>query len=340
MVQPFHSPTDSVFDAYSQAVMHASSQVSPSVVSVEADMPGKGEDAPARETPRLPPPRRGKKESRPPGGTGSGFFFTPDGFLLTNSHVVHGAKELAVRLLDGRRLVADLIGEDADTDLAVLRVTASDLPAAILGDSEALRVGQLLIAIGNPLGFDYTVTAGVLSALRRTLRTPSGRLIDNVIQTDAALNPGNSGGPLVSATGEVIGVNTAVVAPAQGLCFAIPVNTARWVAMEIMLFGKVQRAFLGIGGQDVPVPRKVARHWELPQEQGVLIAHLESGSPAEQAGLAEGDILISLDGETLPSLDKLHRLLSKERIGKTVQVRVLRHFTRLMQVEVALLERR
>lgn len=345
MVQPNPHPmksdsaTESPFllDAYSQAVMTASRNASPSVVSIEVE--GETEKAVPPEKvgqQQLPPPQA---KSKRPSGMGSGFFFTPDGFLLTNSHVVHKASQLSVRLLDGRRLAADLVGEDPDTDLAVLRVTASDLPAAKLGDSERLQVGQLLVAIGNPLGFDYTVTAGVLSALGRSLRAPSGRMLDNVIQTDAALNPGNSGGPLVDSQGQVVGVNTAVVAPAQGLCFAIPVNTARWVAMELMQFGRVQRAFLGIAGQDVPLPRRVARHFEWPEATGVMVNQVEAGSPAAKAGLEEGDVLLALDQDPVPSLDRLHRLLHKGQVNKTARFTLLRHFTRRIEVTVRLGER-
>ncbi len=340
---PISSPQDTLsespflFDAYSQAVMTASRNASPSVVSIEVEGEEKKSARPTEGgRPQLPPPQAKSKRL---GGMGSGFFFTPDGFLLTNSHVVHKASRLSVRLLDGRMLGADLVGEDPDTDLAVLRVTASDLPAAKLGDSERLQVGQLLVAIGNPLGFDYTVTAGVLSALGRSLRAPSGRMLDNVIQTDAALNPGNSGGPLVDSQGKVVGVNTAVVAPAQGLCFAIPVNTARWVAMELMQFGRVQRAFLGIAGQDVPLPRRVARHFDWSEATGVMVNQVEVDSPAAKAGLEEGDVLLALNQDPVPSLDRLHRLLHKGQVNKTVRFTLLRQFTRRVEVTVSLGER-
>jgi S1-C subfamily serine protease len=362
-------PELTTLDAYSQAVIRACEMARPAVVGIESH----------RKPNRVPPnsqPNEASREFKPearsdghgsasPGspagkahaplpvqpktpqpvpdsqiaGTGSGFFFTPDGLVLTNSHVVHGADQVFVKLDDGRRLEADLLGEDRDTDLAVLRVSAHDMPTLAMGDSDGLRVGQLVVAIGNPLGLDLTVTAGVLSALGRTLRSPSGHLLDSVLQTDAALNPGNSGGPLVNHLGEVIGVNTAIAAPAQGLCFAIPINTARWVAMELIRFGQVQRAYLGIAGQDIPLPRRVVRHFDLPAETGVLVAHLQAHSPASEAGLREGDVILSLGDESMPTTDSLHRFLHKERIDTTQKLQILRNFVNRVEVDVRLLRR-
>lgn len=332
-----HNSEKHFLDAYSQAVMQASEKARPAVVGIEAHKQRKenkakpGEDSDSRNS--VPDSQR---------GSGSGFFFTHDGLLITNCHVVQDAQALYANLPDGRRLEADCIGLDPDTDLAILRVgvaAGTDIAVATLGDSDHLAVGQLLVAIGNPLGLDYTVTAGVLSALGRTLRTPSGRLLESVIQTDAALNPGNSGGPLVNASGEVVGVNTAVVAPAQGLCFAIPVNTARWVAMELLRFGEVRRAFLGIGGQDVQIPRKVVRHYLMEQESAVWVAQLEANSPAARAGLQAGDVVLSMGGVPMTSVDVLHRFLHKGRIDETLNLKALRGFSKLIELEVTLAER-
>ncbi|HYM81969.1 MAG TPA: trypsin-like peptidase domain-containing protein [Candidatus Limnocylindria bacterium] len=299
-----------LLDAYSHAVAAAVESVAPAVVNLEVRHRGK--DA-----------RSGATWSRP-AGTGSGFVFTPDGLILTNSHVVHRAQNLEVTLQDGRRLPADVVGDDPDTDLAVIRVRAQDLASVRLGDSSGLRPGHLVIAIGSPLGFQATVTAGVVSALGRSMRSQSGRLIDNIIQTDAALNPGNSGGPLVNSRGEVVGVNTAVILPAQGICFAIPVNTARFVAGHLIQNGRIRRAYLGLGGQNVTLQRRLAREFGLPSERGLMIVQVEAGSPAQTAGLREGDVLIGFGDHPIGNVDDLHRALGEERIGMGSSLMILR----------------
>src|SRR5712671_4392773 len=288
---------DPVLDAYSQAVINVAEHVSPAVVNIEVQSQ---RGSVSRSDPHLAPEVR---------SNGSGFLFTPDGFILTNSHVVHEAAQLMVTLADGRRAEADLIGDDPDTDVAVVRMHAPQLVPARLGDSHTIRVGQLVVAIGNPYGFQCTVTAGVVSALGRSLRSQSGRLIDNVIQTDAALNPGNSGGPLVTSRGDVIGVNTAVILPAQGLCFAIAVNTVSFVASRLIKDGKVKRSYIGVGGQNVPLPRRVVRAHGLGAETGVLVVTVEPSSPAAQAGLREQDVIIGYGTEAIAGIDDLHRLL-------------------------------
>ena len=309
------APSDGdLLDAYSRAVVGVAEAVSPAVVNIEAH--------------RRPPSGKGKPP-RERGGSGSGFLFTPDGFILTNSHVVHQAARLDVTLVDGSRLPGELIGDDPDTDLAVIRIDNAGVPPARLGDSAPIRVGQLVVAIGNPYGFQCTVTAGVVSALGRSLRAQSGRLIDNVIQTDAALNPGNSGGPLVSAAGEVVGVNTAVILPAQGLCFAIAVDTAKFVAAGLIRDGKIRRSVIGVAGQNIALHRRIVRYHELPGEGGVLLVGIEDGSPARQAGLREGDIIIGFGEQTVENIDTLHRLLTGERIGIPVAIAVLRGAERL-----------
>jgi S1-C subfamily serine protease len=310
-----------LLDAYSQAVTRAAEQVSPAVVKIDAHQS-----------------RRGRNGSGPgypsvAHGSGSGFLFTPDGFILTNSHVVHRATRVEVALTDGRRTQADLVGDDPDTDLAVIRIDAPSLVPAPLGDSQSLRVGQLVIAIGNPYGFQCTVTAGVVSALGRSLRGRSGRLIDSVIQTDAALNPGNSGGPLVTARGEVIGVNTAMILPAQGLCFAIAINTAKFVAGQLIRDGRILRGYIGVGGQDVPLPRRLVRAERFPVESGVLVVSVEGHSPAQRAGLLEGDIIVGYAGHPIGGIDDLHRLLVEGRVGVPAPLTVLRRSER-MELEI------
>lgn len=299
-----------VLDAYSQAVIYAAEAVGPSVVCIEVETVERG--------------RRGQ-------GSGSGFLFTPDGYILTNSHVVHGASRIYVTLTDGRRYRAELVGDDPATDLAVIRIDAPDIQAARLGESSRLRVGQLVVAIGNPYGFQWTVTAGVISALGRSLRGVGGRMIDNIIQTDAALNPGNSGGPLVNSRGEVIGVNTAVILPAQGLCFAIAIDTAKWVAAKLIQEGRVRRSYIGIGGLTVELPRIAVRQLELRRSHGVLVQALEPRSPAERAGVQIGDVIIGLGEEPIGSVDELQKQLTAERIGRPTSLRILRRQGRELQ---------
>jgi len=295
-------PSDEeVLDSYSRAVTGAVDEIGPAVVNVEVQGAG------------------GRRA-----GSGSGFIFTPDGFVLTNSHVVHGAARIELALADGRRYRADLVGDDPETDLAIVHIDAPDLAWARLGDSGELRVGQLVIAVGNPLGFSATVTAGVVSSMARSFRSQAGRLIDNVIQTDAALNPGNSGGPLVTARGEVVGVNTAIIPMAQGICFAIPSNTAKFVASRLMRDGRVRRSYIGVGGQNVPLHRRVVRFHRLEHDGGVRVTQIESGSPAASAGLVEGDTIVAFDGQAVAGIDDLHRLLTEERVGVGLPLTVLR----------------
>ena len=283
-----------LLDAYSHAVTSTVDQIGPSVVKVDA------------------------------GGTGSGFIFAPDGLILTNSHVVSRATRLGVTLPDGRDLVADLVGDDPHTDLAVLRVSAPELIAAPLGDSSTLRPGQLVIAIGNPFGFQHTVTAGVVSALGRSLRARTVRLMENLIQTDAALNPGNSGGPLVTSRAQVIGVNTAVILGGQGIAFAVPINTARYVVSSLLRDGRVRRSHLGVAGQDTPLPRRLVRLHHLVYERGITITAVSEGTAAAEAQLRPGDVIVEFAGEPVRGVDDLHRLLTEERIGELLPLKILR----------------
>ncbi len=304
--QPPIPPDDDLLDAYSRAVASAAARITPSVVNVVASKRGGG----------------------------SGFFFTPDGFLLTNSHVVTGASSLDVVLADGSRCEASVVGNDPHTDLAVMRISAPNQVPARFGDSDAIRPGQLAIAVGNPYGFQCTVTAGVISALGRTMRAQSGRLIDNVIQTDAALNPGNSGGPLVDSRGKVIGVNTAVILPAQGICFAIGINTAKFVAARLIRDGRITRSYIGVAGQSVPLHRRVVRFYDLPVESGVLVVSVEQGSPAEKAGLRDGDLIIGFGERPVSGVDDLHRILTEEEVGAASPITFIRSTEKLVRTIV------
>lgn len=313
-----------LLDAYSQSVTSAVERISPSVVHIEVH-----QSLPPRSAERA---RSGEPRERQ--GGGSGFIFTPDGLILTNSHVVHDASRIAITTSDGRRMRASLIGEDPANDLAVIRIDEPHfeephLQAAELGDSQKLRVGQIAIAIGAPYGFQSTVTAGVVSALGRSLRSYSGRLIDDVIQTDAALNPGNSGGPLIDSAGRVIGVNTATILPAQGICFAIGINTAKFVASRLLRDGRIRRGYIGVSGQTVPIHRRVIRFYDLPNETGAMVLSVEENSPSKRAGLREGDIIVALEGQPVAGVDDLHRLLTDVRVGTGSSLSVLRYTEKL-----------
>jgi S1-C subfamily serine protease len=299
-----------LLDAYSRAVIHAAETVSPAVVNVEVR---KNEGQ-----------RGGQMSGRGGHGSGSGFVLTPDGFILTNSHVVHDADNIHVTLQDGFRAAADLVGDDPHSDLAVIRVRTSGLVHATLGDSQAIRVGQLAIAVGNPLGFQCSVTAGVVSALGRSLRASSGRLMDDIIQTDAALNPGNSGGPLVDSRGEIIGVNTAMILPAQGICFAIASNTVKRVATQLIAYGRFRRSYIGVAGQNVTLPRWLVRENDLLEDSAILVAGVERESPAQRAGLEEGDLIIAFDDVPVTSIDDLHAHLTDVRVGVATNVTIIR----------------
>jgi len=299
-----------LLDEYSRAVVSAVERVAPAVVNIAVQ-------------------QRSKNQPREIAGNGSGFVITPDGFILTNSHVVHGATRIVVNLSGGGDYPAQLIGDDPETDLAVIRIDAPQLVHVRLADSESLRVGQLAIAIGNPFGFQASVTAGVISALGRSMYSQSGRLIDNIIQTDAALNPGNSGGPLVNSAGEVIGVNTAMIRPAQGICFAIASNTARLVAGWLIRDGRIRRSYIGVAGQNVPLHRRVIRFYDLPLETGVLVVSIEKNSPAERAGLREGDLIVGFNDQPIGSVHDLHKILVGEQIGVSASLTVIRHTEKL-----------
>jgi S1-C subfamily serine protease len=298
---PSSGPTDDgLLDAYSQTVTAVVDQVAPAVVRVEPSIAGQA------------------------AGMGSGVVISPDGLVLTNSHVMQGTREARLTLSDGRVVTAQSLGDDPDTDLALLRANSDGLPFAVLGDSKRLRRGQIAVAIGNPLGFESTVTAGVVSALGRSLRSQSGRLIEDVIQTDAALNPGNSGGALVATTGEVIGINTAVIAGAQGICFAVASNTASFVVTELIRHWRVRRASIGVAGQTIPLPRWIAHAAGLTSRTGVVIVAVEQGSPADVARLEQGDVILALDEDPIGGVDDLVRLLNGQRIDRRVELRIFR----------------
>jgi S1-C subfamily serine protease len=288
-----------LLDAYSEAVIRAVEAVGPAVVRVDVGR-----------------------------GGGSGVIFTPDGFVLTNHHVVERAQSVTVTLPDGRSLPADTIGRDADTDLAVIRVSGDGLPWARLGDSKRVRVGQVAIAIGNPYGFHHSVTSGVVSALGRSLRSRTGRLMDDILQTDASLNPGNSGGPLVTTTGEVIGINTAMILPAQGICFAIASNTVRVIAGRLIRDGRIRRSYIGVAGQQIPLPRALVRACQMAVSSGVLVTSIEPKSPAAAAGLLKGDVILGFAGAPVSGIDDFHRLLTAERIGVGTALTILRRSER------------
>ncbi len=301
------APDALLLDAYSRTVIGALERVAPAVVFIEVQGHG---------------PSKGRRPTR---GSGSGFLFTPDGYLLTNSHVVHGADHITVRLNDESRLNADLVGNDPDSDLAVLRIgSPTRLPYAEFGDSSRVRVGQIAIAIGNPLGYSKTVTTGVISALGRTLRATSGRLMHDVIQTDAALNPGNSGGPLVDSNGQVIGVNTAMIPQAQAICFATGINTAKWVIAQLFAHGRVRRAYIGVSGATVPIATRVVRHFGLSSSSAVHVLEIVPQSPAARAGVAVGDRMIAIDDVPIDGIDGLQRLLDASWIGRNCELEVLR----------------
>ena len=303
-------PDAALHDAYSAAVMTAVARVAPAVAHVAIERRGRGRAARAH-------------------GAGSGFLITPDGYLLTNSHVAGGADAIEVVLADGRHAAAEVVGDDPDSDLALLKVAAPDLAWCRLGDSSRVAVGQIAIAIGSPYGFQHTVTAGIVSALGRSMRAQTGRLLDNVLQTDAALNPGNSGGPLVDARGDVIGVNTAVILPAQGICFAIAASTAERVAIALIRDGRVRRAWLGVGGETVPLPRRFVRHFELVHDTGVRIQSVEKDSPAIAAGIARDDIVVGVDDAPVANVDALQRALGSDAIGREMRLVVLRRDRKL-----------
>jgi S1-C subfamily serine protease len=307
-----------LLDSYSRAVTSAVQKVSPSVVNVEVH-----QTLSQRARTRSSEPRERR-------GGGSGFIFTPDGLILTNSHVVHDATRIEVTLADGRRAPASTIGDDPATDLAVIRIDVAGLQPVSLGDSQQLRPGQMAIAIGNPYGFQSTVTAGVISALGRSLRSYSGRLIEDVIQTDAALNPGNSGGPLVDSQGRVIGVNTATILPAQGICFAIGINTAKFVASRLLRDGRIRRSYIGVSAQTVPIHRRVVRFYGLAHETGVVVVGIEDRSPAQTSGLRDGDVIVAIDDKPVAGVDDLHRLLTDAQVGARCALTVIRHTERLI----------
>ncbi len=302
-----------LLDAYSRAVIGVADAAGPAVVGITV--------------------RTSKGDELEPGGAGSGVIIAPDGYILTNDHVVHDAKQLSVSLTNGSVLSASIVGTDPATDLAVVRSDSSNLPFATLGDSAALRVGQLVIAIGNPLGYQSTVSTGVVSALGRALRSRDGRLIENIIQHTAPLNPGNSGGPLVDSRGRIVGVNTAIILGAQGIGFSIPSDTAKWVVSQLLTHGRVRRGHLGIGAQQRPLSRRTVRFHNLAKESAVEVLHVEPNSPAGRGGIRKGDIIVAVNGTDIPNVDRLHLFLSEWPIGSSVNITILRGQDRL-EVEV------
>lgn len=316
-VRPAQPSDDRLLDEYSRVVSRAVKEVSPAVVKIDVVA------SLDRSWSHPNMPREAK-------GSGSGFVFTPDGFILTNSHVVHGAKSIDVSFTDGRKLKARLIGDDPHTDLAVIKVDGFNLKYAEIGDSGGLCVGQVVIAIGNPFGFECTVTSGIVSALGRSIRSNSGRLIEQVIQTDAALNPGNSGGPLVNSRAQVIGVNTAIILPAQGICFAVPSNTAQWVASQLMKEGRIRRAYIGVAGQNILLPQGLVHVDRFAVEGGVHVASIEENSPAHIGGVREGDVIIAVNGQLARSMDDLHRFLTQEKIGERIRLVLIRQFEKVV----------
>ena len=304
---------EELLDSYSNTITRVAEKVGPAVVNI-----------------RVHKTQNNGQRGQEGGGSGSGFIIAPDGFILTNSHVVHGADKMEVTLADGQVLPANLIGEDPETDLAVIRINSPlQLPHVQLADSKTIRVGQIAVAIGSPFGFQHTVTAGVVSALGRSMRSSTGRLIDNVVQTDAALNPGNSGGPLMNSRGEVIGVNTAIILPAQGICFAIASNTAEFVAAWLIKEGHIRRSWIGVMGQNAPIHRRVVRFHHLAAESGILVAGTEPNSPASRSGLRDGDVIVAFAGESVSSIDELHHHLVAKVIGVPIALTVIRHTEKL-----------
>jgi len=320
---PDSSEDGDLLDAYSRAVVGAVETVGPAVVRLDVPLS------------RSTPAGDARPDRTPAGGSGSGFLFTPDGLIVTNSHVVNGARVVDVSLPGGETACGDVIGDDPGSDLAIVRISHTEpLPYARLGESSALRPGQIAIAIGNPYGFNYSVTTGVVSAVGRSLRARTGRLMDDIIQTDAALNPGNSGGPLVSSTGEAIGVNTAMILPAQGLAFAIASNTVRFVVSRLLRDGRIRRSYLGVAGQTVPVSRRLARHHGLAINSGILIVSVEPDSPASRAGLQANDIIVAMAGDSVTGVDDLHRHLTESRIDVPTPIVILRGVERRQVIVV------
>ncbi|MBN8822439.1 MULTISPECIES: trypsin-like peptidase domain-containing protein [unclassified Spirosoma] len=309
-----------LLDAYSNTVVTVAKKVSQSVVQIKVSGRSSSQESAKSNPPTRRPPGRGESD----GGTGSGFIISTDGYIITNNHVVAGASKIQVSLPDSNEYEATLIGRDPATDIAVIKIYADGLKAIRFADSKQVQVGQIAIAVGNPYGFQYSLTAGVVSALGRTLRSESGRLIDDVIQTDAALNPGNSGGPLVNSNGDVIGVNTAVILPAQGICFAVSSNLAALVAGKLIMHGRVRRGYLGIAGQLINLTERIKQYNQLTTKSGVMVVSVEPDGIAGNSELREGDIIVEFNGQPVATVDDLHRLLTDDSIGRLTQLTVLR----------------